>query len=271
MSYQDAVDQIPCTGCNEKVKVTFGIPSFLNEEECEQYEQFLESNVDNKLKNFFKRWPVFYRTLSLIVAPVLLTGKMPKSFFDEVPKGSMKINIGSGSLRINPEVINVDIFPFTNVDLLASAHNLPFLDNSVDAISCDQVLEHLEYPWKAAQELIRITKPGGLIYIGVPFIYPLHPSPKDYSRWSLDGLKMLFYGCVVEESGVMMGPTSGMAVVLAMWFATIFSFGFTPVQVVLKYCFMLLLSPLRLLDFLYVRFCGSETTAGAVYIIMRKI
>ncbi len=41
-------------------------------------------------------------------------------------------------------------------------------DNSFDLIFLLEVLEHLDYPDKALQELARILKPGGFLVLGVP-------------------------------------------------------------------------------------------------------
>src|SRR5882757_9510429 len=42
-----------------------------------------------------------------------------------------------------------------------------FQDNQFDAVLCNAVLEHDKYFWKTLQEIKRVTKPGGLIVIGV--------------------------------------------------------------------------------------------------------
>ena len=43
-----------------------------------------------------------------------------------------------------------------------------FQDNQFDAVVCNATLEHDKYFWKTLQEIKRVTKPGGLIVIGVP-------------------------------------------------------------------------------------------------------
>jgi ubiquinone/menaquinone biosynthesis C-methylase UbiE len=45
---------------------------------------------------------------------------------------------------------------------------LPFPENNFDVVNASHVIEHLEHMTKALQELERVTKPGGLIIIGVP-------------------------------------------------------------------------------------------------------
>lgn len=54
---------------------------------------------------------------------------------------------------------------FSRADLVAG---LPFADGMFDAICLADVLEHLERPVDALQELRRVTKPGGTIVVSTP-------------------------------------------------------------------------------------------------------
>lgn len=67
-------------------------------------------------------------------------------------------------------------------DALASVDFLPFADDSFDAIICSEVLEHTRYPENCINELKRICRPGGLIYISTPFCFPEHGVPYDFQR-----------------------------------------------------------------------------------------
>jgi len=81
-----------------------------------------------------------------------------------------------------------------NSDIVGDIHNLPFEDNSVESIICIAVLEHVEKPWQAIDEMYRVLKPGGYLYIYVPFLYYYHPMKgyyKDYYRFTKNGLKYL--------------------------------------------------------------------------------
>lgn len=46
-----------------------------------------------------------------------------------------------------------------------SVYELPFPDSSFDASRADRVLQHLDEPLRALQEMVRVTKPGGRIAI----------------------------------------------------------------------------------------------------------
>lgn len=84
----------------------------------------------------------------------------------------------------------------SQVDIFATAYQIPVPDNSFDSAICTAVLEHLEEPEKALRECYRILKPGGTAIYSVPFIWHLHEEPRDFYRFSKYGLKYLF-----EKSG----------------------------------------------------------------------
>ena len=58
-----------------------------------------------------------------------------------------------------------------------------FQDNSFDAVLSSSTLEHDKYFWKTLQEIRRVTKPGGLIVIGVP-VMPKLRAEKIKALWA---------------------------------------------------------------------------------------
>ena len=69
---------------------------------------------------------------------------------------------------------------------------MPFKDNSFDAVISLAVLEHVKNPWKHAEEMIRVLKPGGILYVDVPFLQPYHGYPHHYYNMTTAGLRNLF-------------------------------------------------------------------------------
>ena len=49
--------------------------------------------------------------------------------------------------------------------VLGSGMDLPFADGSFDVTYSSNVLEHVPDPWRMADEMVRVTKPGGLVFI----------------------------------------------------------------------------------------------------------
>jgi SAM-dependent methyltransferase len=79
-----------------------------------------------------------------------------------------------------------------DVDLIGDAHRLPFRDATFDAIVCTEVFEHLLDPPTAANEMIRVLKPGGRLALTTRFCFPLHDRPGDYWRFTPYTLARLF-------------------------------------------------------------------------------
>lgn len=100
----------------------------------------------------------------------------------------------------------LDSMPDYSPDIVGDIHNLPFPDNSQEAIVCLAVLEHVENPIKACQEMYRILKQGGYCFIYVPFLYYYHAEKgyyRDYWRFTKDSIDILFKDfSVVEKQNI---------------------------------------------------------------------
>lgn len=61
---------------------------------------------------------------------------------------------------------------------------LPFPDQTYDGVTLINVLEHVFAYRELLKESLRVLKPGGQLVIVVPFLFPVHPSPRDYWRFT---------------------------------------------------------------------------------------
>jgi SAM-dependent methyltransferase len=74
-----------------------------------------------------------------------------------------------------------------------------------DVVICEQVLEHVEDPWRAAANLRALCVPGGRAIVSTPFLVRVHEEPfygmKDYWRFTPRGLRLLLEraGLEVDE------------------------------------------------------------------------
>ena len=80
------------------------------------------------------------------------------------------INLGCGKTRI-PDSIGVDCIKIPGfVDVVQDLNTTPysFSDDYADEIHFYHVLEHLDNPVAKLEEIHRILKPGGILYMRVP-------------------------------------------------------------------------------------------------------
>ncbi len=129
--------------------------------------------------------------------------EMGARFFRTYARGRSRlkvIDIGAqdvnGSLReVAPkdcDYVGVDFVQAKGVDvILEDPYHLPFEDNTADMIVCASVLEHSELFWLLFNEMVRITKPSGLIFLNVPSNATFHRYPVDCWRFYPDSGRAL--------------------------------------------------------------------------------
>jgi len=119
------------------------------------------------------------------------------------------LNAGSGNRDLRSlvpgRVHNQDIaegLHNDDVDILSPLDAIPVEDGFFDAIFCNAVLEHVANPEEIMEEFARVCKPGGVLYLCVPFMQPEHLDPTDFQRYTIDGLSLLAerHGFEVEQA-----------------------------------------------------------------------
>ena len=91
--------------------------------------------------------------------------------------------------------ISVDRYDHSAViDRHDDIHSLDFPDDHFNAVVCWSVLEHVPEPQLAIAEMRRVLKPGGVIWVQVPFLFPYHADPYDYWRVTPPGLRRWMSG-----------------------------------------------------------------------------
>ncbi len=132
------------------------------------------------------------------------------------------LNVGSGNesilgykfwnyVRGDYSLINLDICPGENVDIVSDAADMPFEDNSFDLVVCQAVLEHIENPLKVISEIKRVLKKNGLFYCTVPFLQGYHADPYDFQRFTMIGMRKLLDEYEIIQEGISSGPFSSIA------------------------------------------------------------
>jgi len=111
---------------------------------------------------------------------------------------------GSGLRNVYYEnVVNFEIVDYLTTDVLGVGEYLPFADDAFDALISIAVLEHVRNPFDCAAEIARVVRPGGRVFVSVPFLQPYHGYPHHYYNMTLSGLENLFSErFVIERSGL---------------------------------------------------------------------
>ncbi len=87
---------------------------------------------------------------------------------------------------------------------------LPVEDGCFDVVLSTQVLEHVAEPTAYLAKARRVLRPGGALLLSTHGVWPYHPHPDDFWRWTASGLRR-----IVEKAGFtviaiygIMGPAS---------------------------------------------------------------
>lgn len=167
--------------------------------------------------------PAIYQEFEEIISRHEVTGAVLE--VGAVPRDTSLLCMESLKRASEKIGINLD-GPFSYKDIRiikGNANNMScFDDNKFDAVVCNAMLEHDKYFWKTIGEIKRVTRPGGLIVIGVPafvqlpgevayiddaanvriegvagatITYEIHAAPEDYYRFSPQAIvDVLFEG-----------------------------------------------------------------------------
>jgi SAM-dependent methyltransferase len=111
-----------------------------------------------------------------------------------IPAGARVLDAGAGEapyreLFTHADYVTTDwtLSPHPGArqaDVIAPLYELPLEDASFDHVLCTQVLEHVEDPLRVLSELCRVLRPGGRLWLTVPFVGELHEEPHDYFRYT---------------------------------------------------------------------------------------
>tara|TARA_B100001287_G_scaffold276429_1_gene287221 strand:+ start:2245 stop:2967 length:723 start_codon:yes stop_codon:yes gene_type:complete len=106
------------------------------------------------------------------------------------------------------DYIGFDFYAGENVDIVGDAHKLSTYfssDEKFDLIFSHAVFEHLHMPWVAAEEINKILRIDGCVFIETHFSFSSHERPWHFFQFSEIALRALFsdaMGYELVDSGL---------------------------------------------------------------------
>lgn len=87
---------------------------------------------------------------------------------------------------------------------------LPLADESVDFVVSFQVLEHVRHVPAYLASIRRVLRVGGSMFLTTHGVWPYHPHPTDYWRWTRDGLRVTLEDArfTVQHIASLCGPAA---------------------------------------------------------------
>lgn len=187
-----------------------------------------------------------------------------KDKVSSIPRNSTVLDVGCGNAPywfLNPDVnwVGLDIYPSKIAHhVMIADETFPIPSRSVDYILCTQVLEHVGNYNLLVEEFLRVLRPGGVVILNVPFLFPLHGLPHDYQRFTPASLEKLFSRFEISEVGSIGGFGSSIVTLLNNFWSDWTSSGLLqqvlglalwPVSLLFNFVFNLLAKLIDRLDF----------------------
>ncbi len=77
-----------------------------------------------------------------------------------------------------------------SLSVVSRAEDLPLATGEFDVVLCTQVLEYVPSPQKVVDEMRRVLRPGGYLFLSVPAVFPRDSDP-EYWRFLPSSLRLL--------------------------------------------------------------------------------
>ncbi len=134
---------------------------------------------------------------------------------NSVAPGSRVLDVGAGTAPYRSlfahcqyetqDFANYDGFrgpegQYSDIDYVSDVTEIPVADATFDVVLCTEVLEHVPRPIEALRDMVRVTKPGGRLFLTAPLGSGLHQEPYHFYGGYTDHWYRRFlteFGCEV--------------------------------------------------------------------------
>lgn len=189
--------------------------------------------------------------------------------------GGPVLDLGCGAEILGGTTARMDYTPSPATNVLGDPRHLPFPDAAFSLVVCKSVLEHVRDYRLAIAEITRVVRPGGEIWVEIPWLYMAHPDDPgamhDYVRLSATAYDFEFAQFERIALGPAFGAGSTLSLILPEYFALFFSMrNHTALYNNLRNLLLWVFYPLRWTDCCLIRKRYHERISGGFYFHGRK-
>jgi SAM-dependent methyltransferase len=87
--------------------------------------------------------------------------------------------------------LGIDARPGPGVDHVADVEALPYASRSFGTVIAMNTFEHVPRFWRGFEEVHRVLRPDGALFISCPFYFHIHEHPSDYWRFTPEAFELL--------------------------------------------------------------------------------
>jgi SAM-dependent methyltransferase len=124
------------------------------------------------------------------------------AFAKEIMDRSLVLDAGAGECRYAPlfkahRYIAIDssvgdaAWDYSKLDVIGDLEQIPVSTDAFDAVISVVVLEHTRRPQQVVEEMARVMRPHGKLFLVVPNQWEVHQSPNDFFRFTQYGVSHL--------------------------------------------------------------------------------
>jgi SAM-dependent methyltransferase len=126
---------------------------------------------------------------------------------------------GKVSEYIKLDFASSDYHQGHELDLTWDGKTIPLNAASIDTVFMTEVLEHAHKPVELLREVRRVLKPGGILFMTVPFTWPMHELPFDYHRFTPIALRAYLEEAGFDVKGIQLlgGWDHSLALQIGLW------------------------------------------------------